>query len=642
MFFFCSGFSWSGSSNTQEQSLPVTPELSYSPVTTLASPDEMHTTVFLSKFRDSDADPFSDISRAHRLVRLEGGDARQLYPFGDRDGNMKRNKRLPDLPVGCMADNASPDEENLKESPTPMPSTMSGRAPSGHGFSHTSAGVWKSRRFCRDSGDPSRSTDFDPIHDESPIDLAKDPPVTHSPSPLTFPLKHDMLPPPSCSEVSKLFSEEETATVREFLRLWGSNNRVKASRSKVKLDEDEAPGGCDGDYSWEAVETEDSVWDRTPCSILLDEVSKMVGLPLEQSSIASTAPGLSTPDLLTQNDQLEVSQSPDFPSSYQSAALVRSPRILSDGDDADVGDRAPSAVYQHVDQPLDVAPRVSATRSLLAGSNTYLRGTYNQSVAPKSMDVPVVLATSSNVTSPADSSHDLFLQRRLSPSNGRTRSIDSDLRRRGQIFNVETTRPASSGGPTAADVDMSFVPTREPPLPPPLTALSATRVTALDRLESSLSRLKAHGSHQRKPSSTEKVSIRVHASSGDRRSPQCTTPRERKHHSGVTARGPYPRSAHGRHFSSPVADGVPGRPKPPQTETDPINAHLRERAAKLFPYPENRELTMRSFMEMDVAPPKTPPPRRTSRIGRVAARLSQGIMNFGKNLTGSRGIKEYA
>ncbi|OAX35303.1 hypothetical protein K503DRAFT_802929 [Rhizopogon vinicolor AM-OR11-026] len=631
-----SGLSWSGSSNTQEHSSPVTPEFPY-----VAYPNGTPITEFLSEFYDPYHDSNPD-SGANRLMKLAGDDIRRLDLVGERDGKSMRNERLPELPVSCVADDAGPsfpDEVDLTKSLTSMPS--------GLGSWHAPVDVRKSRRFCRDFGELSRSHDHTLIRNEFPIHLAKDLPVTHSTSSPSFPPKHHPLRPPSRSEVCKLFSEEETATVREFLRIWGSNNRVKVPRSKPAPNEDAAPDG-DGDYSWEA-ETEDSVWDPTPCSALLHEVGQMVGLPLEQptmgdqSSISSTPPGLGTPSRLAQDDP-GISQGLDssFPSSYQSAALIRGPRILSDSGGADVGERTSSGVGQHVDQPLDVAPRASLTYGLLAENNTSIRQEKGESVTSKPMDVPIVLASSLDAASPVDSSHDLFLHRQLSP--GRARSTEGDLRRRGQIFNVEKTRiPATSSGPVAVNEDRSYVPTREPPpLPPPLPVLPAKRVSALDRLEFSLSRLKAHASHQRKPSIMEKTNVRGYASSEAREPPLSTASRERKHQSGVTARLPHPRSAHGRHFSSPMLDGVPERPEAPRVETDRVNTHLQERAAKLFPYPENQELTMRSFMEMDVAPPKAQPPRRTSKLGRVAARLSQGIASFGKNFTGSRSIKECA
>lgn len=629
VFNLCSGLSWSGSSNTQESS-PVTPEIPYSLGITL--PDETPITSFLSQFYDPDVDLNSD-SGSDRLARLSRG---KLDFFGDRDGKMMRNKKLPELPVSYVADNANPSlphQVNLPKNPISMPSTATGCAPS-------PVDVRKSRRFCRDFGGPSLLR-LDHIHDEFPADLGKDLPVTHSSPSLTFPLKHDILLPPSRSEVRKHFSEEETATVREFLRMWGSNNKVKVSRSKPALDEDEAPGGND-DHSWEAADSEDGVEGSTPCDMLLHEVSKMVGLPLEQStmedqsSIASTPPGLDALGRLSQDDQ---EQTLCFPSSYQSAAPIRSSKIPPGGDGADVGDGVWSGVGQRVDQPLDVAPRASLTCDLLARHNTPVRKGHDESVTSKSMDVPIVLATSLD----AARSHDLLLQRQLSP--GRAKS-DSDMRRRGRIFlNAEEAKIPSTSSAVSINVDRSFVPTRKPPLPPPpLPALPPKRVSALDRLDFSLSRLKTHGSHQRKPSSTEKANVCGHVSLEARRPPLSAASmiRERKHQSGATARVPYPRSAHGRHFSSPMLDGTPERPKAPRTETDPTNAHLQERAAKLFPCPENREVSMRSFMEMDVAPPITQPPRRTSRLGRVAARLSQGIANFGKNLTGYKGIKECA
>lgn len=631
MFHLSSGLSWSGSSNTQEQSSPVTPEFLCS-LGTLESPaNETPISSFLSEFYDSDADP-----DANKLVHLSRGNVRQL---DERIEKMMRNKRLPELPVGCLADHISPSLPNeviLTETPTPMPSTAAGCAPSEHSSLHTPADIWKSRRFCRNFGESAQSNGLNLIHNTFPTDLVKDLRVTHSPS-STFPLKHDLLPPPSHSEVSRLFSEKETATVREFLRMWGSNNRVKESRSKSALGEDGASGG-DDDYSWEAAETEDGV-DPRPCSMLLHEVSKMVGLPPEQSrmedqfSIASTPPGLGTLDQLTQNDQ-GFSQNLDLSSSYQPAALVRSSTNISSGDDFDVGDRATSGVCQHVDQPLDVAPRAPATHGVLAGSNTSIRGYQDESVTPKSMDVPIILATSPDATFLRDPSCDSFMNRQRSP--GRARPTDGNMKRRGQIFNVEEARiPAVSIGALAINVDRTFVPTREPPPPPPpLPTLSAKRVSALNF---SLSRLKAHGSQQQKSSTMEKADARGHVSSKDRGPPLFTASRERKHQSGVTTR-PYPRSAHGRHFSSPMLNGAPMAPRP---TIDPIHAHLRERAAKLFPCPENREVTMRSFMEMDVAPPKAQLSRRTSRIGRVAARLSQGISNFGKNFLGSRSIKEH-
>lgn len=295
-------------------------------------------------------------------------------------------------------------------------------------------------------------------------------------------------------------------------------------------------------------------------------------------------------------------------------------------------ERASSGPYQRVDQPLDVTHQHSVTSFSVTESNASIRE--DQAVAVKSMDVPVILTTTSNEAYSVDSC-DSVLHQQLSLR--RAKSTDSNLRRRGQIFNVEKQVPhaASSG---AVDLYTSYVPTRDPPPLPPLPGPSARRVSALDRLETSLSKLKAHNSHQQKSSKVEKANVR----SEDRRPSLFTTPRERKHQSSVAPHLPDSRSGHGRHFSSPMANVAPhqNHRKAPRAETRPVNARVQERAAKLFPYPENRELSMRSFMEMDVVPPPPPPPRRISRLGRVAARLSQGITNWGRNITGFRGVKE--
>ncbi|KAG1816045.1 uncharacterized protein BJ212DRAFT_1481123 [Suillus subaureus] len=630
-----STLSWSGSSHTQEPSSPITPELFYSPSTTITSPEVTPITAFLSEFYEPDS---KSGGGTHTLVRLSRDDPRRLDLFGERDGKGMRNTMLTESPVSCAADESSPplpDEMHLIETPTPISLTAASCAPSNHGSGHTLE-VRKSRRFGRDFGEPVRSKDL--IYDEFPTYLAKDLPVTRLSSSPPSPLSHDLLPPPSRSEVCNLFSEDETTAVREFLRVWGSNKRVKESPSILQMGEDEAPGTqSDDDYSWEAAEVEDGVGDSASCSMLLHEVSQMVGIPLErstvegQSSIASTPPG---PDTLGQliQDSHEGSQILGLPSSYQSAALVRSPSVLPDG--ANVCDRASSGSCQRVDQPLDVVPQHSVTFGSFVGSNGSIREDQVDAVAVKSMDVPVILATTSNEAHSVDPC-DLVLHRQLSLR--KARSTDSNLRRRGQIFNVEKqVMHAASDG--AVDLYTPYVPTRDPPPLPPLPAPSMRRVSALDRLETSLSRLKAHNSHQRKSVEVEKAN----ALSEDQRLSPFTTLRERKHQSSVTARLPDSRSGHGRHFSSPMADVAPhqNHRKAPRTENGPVNARLQERAAKLFPYPENRELTIRSFMEMDVVPPPPPPPRRTSRLGRVAARLSQGITNWGRNITGSRGVKE--
>ncbi|KAG1751605.1 uncharacterized protein EDB91DRAFT_1078348 [Suillus paluster] len=630
-----SALSWSESFNTQGQLSPVTPELSYSPATTIASPEVTPITAFLSEFYEPDS---KSGSGAHTLVCLSRSSPQRLDLFGERDRMGMRNKKLPEIPASCVVGKTSPplpDEIHLTES---LPSMSSTRVSSEHGSEYTPLDVPKSRRFCRNFGEPFRPNDL--IHDEFPTYLTKDLPVTHSSSLPPSPLDHDILPPRSRSEVCNLLSEDETTAVREFLRVWGSNNRVKVSRSKSQMGEDEALGAhSDDDYSWEAAEVEDGFADLTPsCSILLQEVSQMV-LPLEKStmegfaSIASTPPSLDTPDQLTQHSH-EISQSLELPSSYQSAALVRSPSILLDIDGANVGDGTPSGVCQRVDEPLDVAPQPSVTSGSVSGSNASIREDQVEVVAAKSMDVPVVPVV---LVTPPDC--DAVPHRQLSLR--KARSADGNLRRRGQIFNVEKPliHDASS---VVVDLyrDMSYVPTRNPPPLPSLPAPSVRRVSALDRLESSLSRLKAHGSHQRKSSRVEKVSGALE----DRKPPPSAFLRERKHQSSVAIRIPDCPSGHGRHFSSPMPDVASdkNRSRAPRAETALNNARLQERAAKLFPYPENKELSMRSFMEMDVAPPKAPPPRRTSRLGRVAARLSQGVTNWGKNFAGSRGVKESA
>jgi len=632
--YICSTLSWSMSSHTQETPSPITPELSYSPSPTIASPEVTPITAFLSEFYEPDSESGSG---THTLAHLSRGDLQRLDLLGERDGKGMESSTLTESPLSCVADEASPplpDDIHLTDTPTPISLTTASCVPSKHGSGHM-LDVRKSRRFGRDFGEPVRSKDT--IYDEFPIYLAKDLPVTRLSSSPPSPLSHDLLPPSSRPEVCNLFSEDETTAVREFLRVWGSNRRVKESSSKLQMGEDEASGTqSDDDYSWEAAEVEDGdgVEDSASCSMLLHEVSQMVGIPLGkstmegQSSIASTPPGPDTLDQLIQ-DSHESSQILGLPSSYQSAALVRSPSVLQDG--ANVCDRTSSGSCQRVDQPLDVVPQHSVAFGSVVGINASIREDQVGAVAAKSMDVPVILATTSNEVYPVDPC-DLVLHRQL--GLGRARSTDSNLRRRGQIFNVEkqVMHAASSG---AVDLPTSYVPTRDPPPLPPLPAPSVRRVSALDRLETSLSRLKAHNSHQRKSSEVEKANAPLE----DRGPSTFTTIRERKHQSSVTAHLPDSRSGHGRHFSSPMAPHQ-NHLKAPRAATGPVNVRLQERAAKLFPYPENRELTIRSFMEMDVVPPPPPPPRRTSKLGRVAARLSQGIANWGRNITGYRGVKE--
>ncbi|KAG1760499.1 hypothetical protein EDD22DRAFT_954874 [Suillus occidentalis] len=600
-----STLSWSGSSHTQEQLSPLTPELFYSPSTTIESPEVTPITAFLSEFYEPDS---KSGSGTHTVVRLSRGDPQRLDLFGERDGK-----------VSCVDEEASlplPNDIHLTGTATSISLTAESCAPPKHGSGHT-LDVRKSRRFCRDFGEPVRFKDS--ICDEFPTPQ--------------LPPNHDLPLPPSRSEVCNLFSEDETTAVREFLRVWGSNKRVRESPSKLRMGE-EAPGiQSDDDYSWEAAEVEDGVGDFASCSMLLHEVSQMVGIPSDtstvegQSSVASTPPG---PDTLGRflQDSHGSSQNLDLPSSYHSAALARNPDFLPD----DVCERASSGFHQRVDQPLDVAPQHSVTSFSVTENNASIRE--DQGVAVKSMDVPVILTTTSDEAHSVDScDSDLHQQLRLR----RAKSTDSNLRRRGQIFNVEkqALHAASSG---AVDSYTSYVPTRDPPPLPPLPGPSTKRVSALDRLETSLSKLKAHNSHQRKSSKVE----RVNARSEDRRPSPLTTPRERKHQSSVAVHLQDSRSGHGRHFSNPMPNVTPHKShrKAPRAETKPVNAHLQERAAKLFPYPENRELSMKSFMEMDVVPPPPPPPHRMSRLGRVAARLSQGITNWGRNITGFRGVKE--
>ncbi|KAG1891586.1 uncharacterized protein F5891DRAFT_304031 [Suillus fuscotomentosus] len=612
-----STLSWSGSSRTQERLSPITPELFYSPSTTIASPEVTPITAFLSEFYEPDS---KSGSGTRTLVHLSRGDPRRLDLFGERDRNGMKNAILTESPVSYLADGANPplpDDIHLIETPTPIPLSAASCA-HGQGSGHE-VDVRKSRRFCRDFGEPVPSKD--PIYDEFPTHLAKDLPTTPLSSSPPSPLSHDLLPPPSRSEVCNLFSEDETTAVREFLRIWGSNKRVKKSSSKLQVIEDEAPGTQgDDDYSWEAAEVEDDVGDSASCSMLLHEVSEMVGISLEtsmvegQSSIASTPPGLDTLGRLIQ-DSHESSQILGLRSSYQSAPP----------DGANVCDRTSTSSCHRMD-PLDVAPRHSVTSSLVLGSNPSIR---EYAVAAKPVDVPVIVALTSNEAYSANSCDGLVPDRQLSLR--RSRSTDGNLRRRGQIFNVE--KQVMGAVPSGVvDSCTSYIPTRDapplPPLPPP--SGSVRPVSALDRLESSLSRLKAHNSQSRKSS-------KANVPSENRRPSPFTTSRERKHHSSVAARLPDSRSGHGRHFSSPMADVTAHRNhrKPPRVETDPINARLKERDAKLYPYSENPESAIRSFMEMDVVPPPPPPPR-TSRLGRVAARLSRGITNWGRNI-GSKG-----
>ncbi|KAG9316667.1 hypothetical protein JVU11DRAFT_2727 [Chiua virens] len=218
------------------------------------------------------------------------------------------------------------------------------------------------------------------------------------------------------------------------------------------------------------------------------------------------------------------------------------------------------------------------------------------------------------------------------------RSLLSASRRQGRVFHFEPP-VGNASRPDALELDKTFLDPREPP-PKPISNLTANRCSSLDRLECSLMKLEAYGPyHHRKSQSDERAPVRV-AHRSDKR-PSLPPPRRLKK----------PQSSHDIahcNRSHPAYDCLPsGHPFPKQMPVRPCNTPGILPVASLNHEDHEHTLTPGSFMDMDITCAEEASRKRQDPVHHaknkekmkglvgIAKRVSQGVIAWGKNLTGS-------
>ncbi|KAH7888646.1 hypothetical protein F5I97DRAFT_731352 [Phlebopus sp. FC_14] len=287
--------SLSGSSNTQEQPSPRTPEFGQSPSTIIARPNETPITAFLSQFYDADSSPHG----AH--LRQSAREARGLEFYGDIQTEGKSMEqlptaeckilRIPDVPSPVLPEDPSivdPFSRDLERNPThpPLPDARKARRFAGE---FVCAGLQPIPQPGEQADKPDISQSSAASHTLVVASTeGKLSPVGHDPSALSsgLPFPHQGISRPGP------LSESETKAVQEFLKQWGS--RQRPLRDRKHREDAPPPPTCRGnasqgpmqhrdassdEFSWEAKDSEDEDSSghehTTRCSTLLHEASLM-------------------------------------------------------------------------------------------------------------------------------------------------------------------------------------------------------------------------------------------------------------------------------------------------------------------------------------------------------------------------------
>ncbi|KAF9227303.1 hypothetical protein BS17DRAFT_458461 [Gyrodon lividus] len=658
--------SWSGSSSTGEQRSPLTPEFGPPAVPTVVRTNDTPITAFLSQFYD--AEPSSDIVQSKLSV---GEDVHTLKFSENRKEEMSLMQlpifppeRIPDYITAEMPDTpfqVSPEDDLLVEpAPVvveheiephpPLPDVRRARRfacdflSAGWSERPPSAGLDQRPALPRPTGVKETSA----ISQELNVSLSL---ANLSASSSTMPLAFEFPCPPPINRNIGLLSERETKKVQEFLREWGEREgrRWGAEDSPtLHLHHDNAPqipfrsgDRTSDEFSWEARDSDsddiNGFGGATRCSALIHEVSLMVGLPSDE-------------DQLLPSDGRPI---PDVPEhvEWDSQDIVGTTDILVER----LPPLPPGGTQPHFSSlrrprnirlvPPEGELQSEKRRGALHGAYPFLaRKCKSVDEVPIKTPQPPILPLSPQ-KSPAVRPRGIAVPTPRYKSAETIRPSLSARRCQGQVFPLK--EPTGHGpSRSAVDIDEAFIHPREP-VPKPTTS-PAKRISALDRLESSLIRLKAHapGHHHKSQSETEgsRRSFKDLVQTKEKRPsfPSVLRPRKQRSSHDISHRD-MARPARGRHFSSPVPPvSGPSWAAPQATmESTCVTALLNAT------HHSEKRAPVGSFMDMDAPTRKPTQPHRTSfrssvnkekvkKLVRAAARMSQGVVAWGKNLAGSK------
>ncbi|KAF9241637.1 hypothetical protein BU15DRAFT_73365 [Melanogaster broomeanus] len=478
--------SWSGSSNTGDRPSPQTPEFGPPVVATIVRSNESPITSFLSQFYNAEPGPATE---------------ERTMPTQDHV-----IAEIPYVPLQVVPEDVEPPPSNVDdeiEHHPPLPDVRKARR---FGlclcFRRVVGGIF-----------------------ELDISFSS---TTLSTSSSTRPLAFEFPCPPPISRNIGPLSERETKKVQEFLREWGEreSRRVRSEDSSSQCDNlPRVPSGdrASDEFSWEARDSDsdsgdvNGLGDATRCSVLIHEVSLMVGIPSDEEQPLGDNGHPSAPDvpehLERENQDVAVLGAPDvslrrqppLPPEITHANQTPSSRKFVNTRLPPPGMAGIGVFPTDVLGPPDRGPQADKGRAALYGGFPVLA-----QKCGRVDDVAIIIPQLPPVPP---------LSPQKSPSVLRPRGMVTAVprksaevirpglsaRRQGQVFQFGEPivhRPCSG----TVVMDEEFFHPREPPKP---TISPAQRISALDRLESSLVRLKAHApGHHHKSESEVAVSGR--------------------------------------------------------------------------------------------------------------------------------------
>ena len=407
---------------------------------------------------------------------------------------------------------------------------------------------------------------------------------------------------PSPKTDPSFLSGDDTSKLQVFLRnkgRWGNMYDRLESSPPLRPHNPVSPLSQDSasdEFSWEtahsALVDPNQLLDPSRCSLLIHEVSLLVGLTADDDLLA-----------------------------------------LDDGDSCPLVPDVSKQVHDIL--PLSLTP----TKSLASRKhrNVGLTQPTNPNVPVHSPDIPIYPRTENAVPSLYNKGHPLVGSRNPATPIPRHKSADapsptqSPRRRQGKVF----FEPPFNNPPRRDPVDLDRMfscPRPPPPKPPPNSPVN--RCSSLDRLERSLLKLEAHAPRNHRKSQSEgRPSDRV-IQRKDKR-PSLPPPRHlrQQQSSHETMHRNAARPAHDFHCTDRPPP-VP-RPIPPYQCVAP--------RIPLHDDPLEEDLTPGSFMDMDIPHTEEARLKRQTSFRRgkmkslvgVAKRVSQGVITWGKHLTGS-------
>ncbi|KAF8556351.1 hypothetical protein OG21DRAFT_1495583 [Imleria badia] len=421
-------------------------------------------------------------------------------------------------------------------------------------------------------------------------------------SPREYSIAHSLpqSPVPSPKMDPCYLSGDDMRKVQVFLRNRGRwENMYDRFESSPPLRPRNAPpvlplsqNSASDDFSWDALVDPTELADPSRCSLLIHEVSLLVGLTADDDHLSPDDGCPLVPDASKQvHDILPLTLTPT--------------KSLASRKHRDASLPHTNARVHSSHHPI--------SPSIADNADPFLHNEVPPPIGSRNLAMPIPRHKSSDAT-------------RLTPS---------PLRRQGQVFHFD---PPLSNAPhqNPVDLDETFFHPRKPP-PKPTPNSPANRCSSLDRLESSLLKLEAHAPRNHRKSQSEGRSSDRVVQRNDNR-PSLLHPRHlRQQHSihEIMHRNPS-RPAHGSHFSGP-----PPVPRPilsqqyvaPQICTSvPSNEdHLGE------------DRTPGSFMDMDIPRAEEAGQKRRISFRQMKSKekmkslvsAAKRVIAWGKNLAGS-------